>query len=68
MIRLPQAPRSIGAPAPVVDFYNKMNEMITFGQNLVKSLENQQTQSDFSKNAALNQSEDSSEAKGWFIG
>ena len=45
-----------------------MNEMITFGQNLVKSLENQQTQSDFSKNAALNQSEDSSEAKGWFIG
>lgn len=53
---------------PVLDYFNKMNEMIAFQQNLVKNLENQQTINDFSQSAANKQSEDSSEAKGWFVG
>jgi|TARA_R110001592_G_scaffold13016_1_gene60729 hypothetical protein len=68
MIRLPTPPLNIGAPAPVIDFYNKLNQMITFQQSLVKSLENQQTQNNFAQNAATKRSEDSAEAKGWFNG
>ena len=48
MIRLPLPPKNIGAPLPVEDYYNKMNEIITFQQNIVKNLESQQTQTDFS--------------------
>tara|TARA_R100001086_G_C11788895_1_gene245660 strand:+ start:175 stop:381 length:207 start_codon:yes stop_codon:yes gene_type:complete len=68
MIRLPTPPKNIGAPLPVLDYYNKMNEMIAFQQALVKNLETQQTQTDFSQSASIKQSENASEAKGWFIG
>jgi len=68
MIRLPLPPNNIGAPLPVEDYYNKMNEIITFQQNLVKNLESQQTQTDFSQSASTKQAEDRVEAKGWFVG
>ena len=37
-------------------------------QNLVKNLESQQTQTDFSQSASTKQAEDRVEAKGWFVG
>jgi len=68
MIRLPSPPKNIGAPSPVLDYYNKLNEMITFQQNLVITLENQQIQNDFSIVAGGQALEDSVEAKAWFNG
>tara|TARA_R110000796_G_C14542922_1_gene433098 strand:+ start:1973 stop:2179 length:207 start_codon:yes stop_codon:yes gene_type:complete len=68
MIRLPSPPRNIGAPSSVLDFYNKLNEMITFQQNLISGLEFQQTQNDFSVAAGGKSIEDSSDAKAWFNG
>ena len=68
MIRLPNPPKQMTAPAPPIDFLNKFNEVITFQQNLASALEQQQRTTDLSTSASTKNVEDAAEAKGWFNG
>jgi hypothetical protein len=68
MIRLPTPPKRIPAPSPVLDYYNKFNEMINFQQNLARALEEQEIQNSFSQNASLRILSDESQAISWFNG
>ena len=68
MIRLPTPPKRIPAPSPVLDYYNKFNEMINFQQNLARALEEQQIQNSFAQNASLKILSDESQAISWFNG
>ena len=68
MIRLPNPPKQMTAPAPPIDFLNKFNEVITFQQNLASALEQQQRTTDLSTSASTKNVEDVAEAKGWFNG
>ena len=68
MIRLPNPPKQMTAPAPPIDFLNKFNEVITFQQNLASALEQQQRTTDLSTSASTKNAEDVAEAKGWFNG
>ena len=68
MIRLPNPPKQMTAPAPPIEFLNKFNEVITFQQNLASALEQQQRTTDLSTSASTKNVEDVAEAKGWFNG
>ena len=68
MIRLPNPPKKMTAPAPPIDFLNKFNEVITFQNNLASALEQQQRINDLSTSASTKNVEDVAEAKGWFNG
>tara|TARA_R100000935_G_C2777866_1_gene140417 strand:- start:336 stop:542 length:207 start_codon:yes stop_codon:yes gene_type:complete len=68
MIRLPKPPKTIGAPVPIVDYYNKFNEMINFQQNLISALEVQQKNNELKTSVTSQQSEFNAEAKSWFNG
>ena len=68
MIRLPNPPKPMTAPAPPIDFLNKFNEVIAFQNNLAFALEQQQRTNDLSTSASTKNVEDVAEAKGWFNG
>jgi hypothetical protein len=66
MIRLPKPPLNIGAPLPVLDYFNKFNEIIRFQQNLVYAIEIQQKSNNFTTSATTKKAEEQSEATSWF--
>jgi hypothetical protein len=68
MIRLPNPPKQMTAPAPPIDFLNKFNEVITFQINLASALQQQQTITNLSTSVSTKNAEDAAEAKGWFNG
>ena len=68
MIRLPNPPKQMTAPAPPIDFLNKFNEVIAFQNNLASALQQQQTITNLSTSVSTKNAEDAAEAKGWFNG
>ena len=66
MIRLPKPPKGMVAPSPVLDYFNKFNEVIKFTQDLASAIDIQQKSNDFTTSATTKKAEEQSEATSWF--
>ena len=67
-IRLPKPPKGMTAPSPVLDYFNKFNEVIKFTQDLTSAIDIQQRQNDLTTSVSTKQTENNSEANSWFNG
>jgi|TARA_R110002124_G_scaffold171983_2_gene339663 hypothetical protein len=68
MIRLPKPPKGMVAPSPVLDYFNKFNEVIKFTQDLTSAIDIQQRQNNLTTSVSTQQAEKNSEANSWFNG